>query len=84
VKEDDSLKLTRTQDPDFLVVIIAGYDWKYLTEERNCELAVSIGFYFFIDFVLLFLFTFYLGLIIVQGFLVIKLRHSRSLSHQIS
>jgi hypothetical protein len=51
VKEDDSSKLTRSQDPVWLKNgIRAEYDWEYLSEERNCELAALIGIFFHIDF----------------------------------
>jgi hypothetical protein len=39
VKENNSLKLTRSQDSVWLKVAlyVAEYDWEYLIEERNCE-----------------------------------------------
>jgi hypothetical protein len=44
VKEYDSQKLTRFQDSVWLkCVIMAGYNWEYLIEERNCELVASFG-----------------------------------------
>jgi hypothetical protein len=44
VKKDDFQKLTKFQDSVWLkCVIMAGYDWEYLIEERNCELAASFG-----------------------------------------
>jgi hypothetical protein len=46
VKEDDSQKLTRSQDSvEFSCVILPGYDWEYLVEERICELAASFGIF---------------------------------------
>jgi hypothetical protein len=60
VKEDNSLKLTRSQDSVWLTgVILAGYDWEYLIKERHCELAVSFEIFFYIEFFLFFvLFSF--------------------------
>jgi hypothetical protein len=60
VKEDDSQKLTRSQDSVCpKCVMMAGYDWEHLIEEMNCELAASFGFlhieFFFFCF---FLFNF--------------------------
>jgi hypothetical protein len=58
VKEDDSLKLIRSQD-SVCRKVVAKYDWKYLFEERNyCELAASIGFFFYIDLFLFVLISF--------------------------
>jgi hypothetical protein len=52
VKEDDSPKLTKSQDSVNQIVAscVAEYNWEYLIKKRNCELAASIGFYFYIDF----------------------------------
>jgi hypothetical protein len=46
VKEDDSLKLTRSQDSVWMLkgMIRAEYNWEYLIEERICELAASFEF----------------------------------------
>jgi hypothetical protein len=62
VKEDDSLQLTRSQDSVCLKVApcVAKYDWEYLIEKRNCELAASIGVFFYIDF-FSFVFILFLG-----------------------
>jgi hypothetical protein len=44
VKEDDSQKLTRSQDSVCpKCVMMAGYNWECLIEEMNCELAASFG-----------------------------------------
>jgi hypothetical protein len=56
VKEDNFQKLIRSQDSVWLkCVIMAEYNWKYLIEERNCELVASFGVFtyrlpFFFDF----------------------------------
>jgi hypothetical protein len=57
VKEDDSLKLTRSQDSVWrkVTLYVAGYYWKYLVEKRNCELAAIIGIFFYIDFFFIFI-----------------------------
>jgi hypothetical protein len=65
VKEDDFWKLMRSQDSDLAMlkyVIISGYDWEYLVEERICELAASLGvfIYRFIFFTFPFYFYFYI------------------------
>jgi hypothetical protein len=65
VKEDDFWKLKRSQDLDLAVlkyVIISGYDWEYLVEDRICELAASLGvfIYRFIFFIFSFYFYFYI------------------------
>jgi hypothetical protein len=63
VKEDDSRKLTRFQDSaEFNCVILPGYDWEYLIEERICELAAPFGIftYRFISFAFNFSFYFYI------------------------
>jgi hypothetical protein len=63
VKEDDSWKLTRSQDSvEFNCVILPEYDWEYLVEKRICELAVSFGIFThrFISFAFNFSFYFYI------------------------
>jgi hypothetical protein len=46
MKEDDSQKLNRFQDSVCQkCVMITGYNWKYLIEEKNCELAASFGIF---------------------------------------
>jgi hypothetical protein len=60
VKEDNSLELTKFQDSVFINgVIVTGYDWEYLIEEKNYELTASFGISFYIDF----FYFFYLVLI---------------------
>jgi hypothetical protein len=64
VKEDDSRKLNRSQDSVCLkCVMMTGYDWEYLIEEKNRELAASFGvfIYRFSFFVFIFSFYFFIG-----------------------
>jgi hypothetical protein len=64
VKEDDSQKLTRSQDlAEFSYVILPGYDWECLVEERICKLAASFGIFTYrlISFTFDFSFHFYIG-----------------------
>jgi hypothetical protein len=43
--------------------MMTGYDWEYLIEEKNCELAASFGvfIYRFSFFVFIFSFYFFVG-----------------------
>jgi hypothetical protein len=71
VKEDNSQKLIRFQDLVWLkCIIIAGYDWKYLIEERNCELAAFFGvfIYRFPFFNSTFSYYFYIGFSFFRDF----------------
>jgi hypothetical protein len=77
VKEDDFWKLKRSQDSDLAMskyVIISGYDWKYLVEERICKLAASLGvfIYRFIFFIFSFYFYFYIEFYFFRGFVLVK------------
>jgi hypothetical protein len=66
VKEDDSLKLTRSQDYSAYIKCdrVAGYDWEYLIVERNCVLAVSFRIFIyrfplFVTFLFFFFFFYF-------------------------
>jgi hypothetical protein len=64
VKEDGSLDLMRLQNSASIKCAkAAGYDWGYLTVERNCELAASFGVFTYrfllFDFIFFFLFFYF-------------------------
>jgi hypothetical protein len=85
VKEDESQKLTKSQDSaEFSCVILSGYDWEYLVEEWICELAASFGVFTYRFIFFVFSFYFYIGFSFV-GVLIWykKLQCSRSLSRLI-
>jgi hypothetical protein len=76
VKEDDFLKLTRSQNSVFINGV--EYDWEYLIVEKNYELVVFFGvfiyrfllivfiFFFLFFFLFLFLFSFLLVVLLVR------------------
>jgi hypothetical protein len=71
VKENDPWKLMRFQDSVCLkCVMITRYDWEYLIEEKNCELAASFGVfkYRFSFFVFVFFFYFSIGFLFLGVF----------------
>jgi hypothetical protein len=62
VKEDETWKLTRSQDSVCLkCVMMAEYDWEYLVEEWICELAASFGVFTYRFKFFVFPFYFYMG-----------------------
>jgi hypothetical protein len=62
VKEDDSLELMRSQDlVQVKCVMPAGYDWEYLINKRNCELAASFGIFTYRIFFFVLIFSYHLG-----------------------